>query len=140
MKYKYSAKDLFQLAHVAGNILKDAGDFRFFALFGEMGVGKTALVKALCKSLEVEDEASSPTFSIMNEYRRRNGEPVYHFDFYRIKKESEAYDIGYEHFFFDNNYCFVEWPEKIESLLDFPKATIFITSENGIREIRMVTD
>ena len=140
MEFQYSATDLSQLQIVSGQIVNDAGSHRFFALYGEMGAGKTALVKALCKSLKVEDEASSPTFSIMNEYRRTDGDSVYHFDFYRIKNESEAYDLGFENFFFSNNYCFIEWPEKIESLLDFPKATIFITSENGSREIRMVTD
>ena len=117
MEYHYSAADLSQLQIVSGQIIKDAGNYRFFAIYGEMGAGKTALVKALCKSLKVEDEASSPTFAIMNEYRKSDGQPVYHFDFYRIKNVSEAYDLGYEHFFFSNNYCFVEWPEKIESLL-----------------------
>ena len=140
MKYQYSAADVVELESVARQIIADAGNNHFFALYGTLGAGKTALVKAFCKTLVVEDEVSSPTFSIMNEYRRVDGTPVYHFDFYRIKSETEAYDLGYEHFFFSNNYCFIEWPEKIESLLDFPKATIFITSENGWRQILMITD
>ena len=135
MIFHYSAANLKELAMVAGKIISDSGDHRFFAVEGDMGVGKTALVKAICHVLKVEDMVSSPTFSIMNEYKRVNGESVFHFDFYRINKESEAFDLGYENYFFSSQYCFVEWPEKIQSLLNFEKATIFITSENELRHI-----
>ena len=139
MRYTYKAT-LKELDEIAGQIITDAGNHRIFALKGELGAGKTTLIQYLCKKLGVEDVVNSPTFAIMNEYRRLDGEPVFHFDFYRIKSVSEAYDLGYEQFFFSNNYCFIEWPEKIESLLNFPKATIFITSENGPREILMLVD
>ena len=140
MIFQYSAANLNELAMVAGKIISDAGGQRFFAVEGDMGVGKTALVKAICHVLKVEDMVSSPTYSIMNEYKRDNGESVFHFDFYRINKESEAFDLGYENYFFSSQYCFVEWPEKIQSLLNFEKATIFITSENELRQITVNID
>jgi tRNA threonylcarbamoyladenosine biosynthesis protein TsaE len=87
------------------------------AVYGEMGAGKTTFIKVICSKLGAGDFLSSPTFAIMNEYRLGNGNPAYHFDFYRINNESEAFDLGYEQFFYSGNYCFVEWPEKIPSLL-----------------------
>ena len=81
-----------------------------------MGVGKTSLIQAICKELGITENASSPTFSLVNEYELGDSQ-IYHFDFYRIKNLSEVYDIGYEEYFYSNNYCFVEWPEKIETLL-----------------------
>ena len=129
-----------ELEFVASELISKSKPHTFFALFGEMGVGKTTLIKSFCKILGVEENVSSPTFSILNEYIRNNGQPVYHFDFYRIKTEAEAFDLGYENYFYSNNYCFVEWSEKIPNLLSFPKASIFIESNNGIRFIRLETD
>lgn len=140
MVYRYSCQTPEELPAIAKKILADALKDRFFAFRGEMGSGKTTLIKQLCNQLDVTDVVSSPTYAIMNEYLRKDGSPIYHFDFYRIKSESEAYDLGYENFFFSNNYCFVEWPEKIESLLDFRKATIFITVENNHRLIELHTE
>ncbi|MEK6476397.1 tRNA (adenosine(37)-N6)-threonylcarbamoyltransferase complex ATPase subunit type 1 TsaE [Catalinimonas sp. 4WD22] len=85
--------------------------------YGEMGVGKTTLIKAICKNWEVTDTVSSPTFGLVNEYQNSKGQTFYHFDFYRIKDEEEAWDIGTEDYFYSGNYCFVEWPERIEGLL-----------------------
>ena len=84
-----------------------------------MGAGKTTFIKAICKELGVEDDAVSPSFSIVNEYKTSHHKPtiIYHFDFYRIKNISEVYDMGYEDYFYGNSYCFIEWPEKIETLL-----------------------
>jgi len=110
---------------VARQILANFSKNRIFALYGAMGAGKTTLVKSLCKVLEVEDVALSPTFALINEYRRKKGEPVYHFDFYRINNISEAYDMGYEEYFYSGNYCFIEWPEKIEQLL--PPGFVYIS-------------
>jgi len=89
---------------------------RIFLLNGPMGAGKTTFIKYLCEQLGVKDSTSSPTFSIVNEYDSDNG-PIYHFDFYRIKDEQEAFDFGYEEYFYSGAYCFIEWPEKIPNLL-----------------------
>ncbi|RKE43492.1 tRNA (adenosine(37)-N6)-threonylcarbamoyltransferase complex ATPase subunit type 1 TsaE [Sphingobacterium detergens] len=89
---------------------------RIFLLYGAMGAGKTTFIKYLCEQLGVKDSTSSPTFSIVNEYDSDNG-PIYHFDFYRIKDEQEAFDFGYEEYFYSGAYCFIEWPEKIPNLL-----------------------
>jgi len=87
------------------------------AFYGEMGAGKTTLIKELCKILGVQDITSSPTFSLINEYITDNNEKIYHFDFYRINNLEEAYDLGYEDYFYSNSLCLIEWPEKIEPLL-----------------------
>jgi tRNA threonylcarbamoyladenosine biosynthesis protein TsaE len=135
MKKEWKVNDESELFEVAKELLDFADSQKIFCLFGEMGAGKTTFVKALCKALGVLDLVSSPTFSIVNEYATEKGEAVFHFDFYRIRNLEEAYDIGYENYFFSGDYCFIEWPEKIESLLNFPKADIFITSEMGTRLI-----
>ena len=87
------------------------------AFYGTMGVGKTTFIKSICRELEVIDVVNSPTFSIVNEYHTVNEEIIYHFDFYRIESQSEAFDFGYEEYFFSENLCMIEWPEKIENLL-----------------------
>ncbi|MBN1463577.1 MAG: tRNA (adenosine(37)-N6)-threonylcarbamoyltransferase complex ATPase subunit type 1 TsaE [Paludibacteraceae bacterium] len=93
------------------------GEHRVFAFYGPMGVGKTTFIKALCQIFGVKDDISSPTFAIVNEYRGIKGEQLFHFDFYRIKDEEEAFDFGYEDYFYSGAFCFIEWPEKVESLL-----------------------
>lgn len=98
-------------------LLESFPDKKIFAFYGEMGVGKTTLITAICKELGVTDGISSPTFSLVNEYTSAKGEKIFHFDFYRIKSISEAYDMGYEDYFYADAYCFIEWPEKIEELL-----------------------
>jgi len=135
MRKEWKVNDESELFEVAKELLDFADSQKIFCLFGEMGAGKTTFVKALCKALGVLDLVSSPTFSIVNEYATEKSEAVFHFDFYRIRNLEEAYDIGYENYFFSGDYCFIEWPEKIESLLNFPKADIFITSEMGTRLI-----
>lgn len=87
------------------------------AMYGEMGSGKTTLIKAICQKLGVMDVISSPTFSLVNEYVMANGNKIFHFDFYRCNNISEAFDLGYEEYFYSGELCFIEWPEKIESLL-----------------------
>ncbi|MCO5936790.1 tRNA (adenosine(37)-N6)-threonylcarbamoyltransferase complex ATPase subunit type 1 TsaE [Mucilaginibacter sp. RB4R14] len=105
-----------ELPQVASDILNFAGDTRIFLFYGDMGAGKTTLIKALCLQLGVLDAATSPTFSIVNQYEGQDG-PVYHFDFYRLKDQNEALDMGYEEYFYSGNYCFIEWPEKIANLI-----------------------
>jgi tRNA threonylcarbamoyladenosine biosynthesis protein TsaE len=105
------------LVEPARYLISISKETKVIAFFGEMGAGKTTFIKTLCRELGADDFLSSPTFAIMNEYRLGNGMPAYHFDFYRIKSESEVYDLGYEQFFYSGNYCFIEWPKKIPSLL-----------------------
>jgi tRNA threonylcarbamoyladenosine biosynthesis protein TsaE len=104
------------LPGAASRILSFADANRHFLFYGEMGAGKTTLIKSLCEKLGVTDAVTSPTFSIVNEYQGHNS-PVYHFDFYRLKDQTEALDMGYEDYFFSGNYCFIEWPERIPGLI-----------------------
>ncbi|HEY0896676.1 MAG TPA: tRNA (adenosine(37)-N6)-threonylcarbamoyltransferase complex ATPase subunit type 1 TsaE [Sphingobacteriaceae bacterium] len=125
-----------QLDKAADDLLKFAGDRRVFLFEGEMGAGKTTFIKSICRKLGVEQLVSSPTFSIVNEYPSPAG-LVYHFDFYRLKDETEAYDLGYEDYFYSGNYCFVEWPSRVRNL--WPDNSImvdiqFVNGEN--REIQ----
>jgi len=106
-----------EISEVARKLLKAGDGLKVWALHGEMGAGKTTLVKALVAELGVHETTASPTFSIVNEYRDKHSRPIYHFDFYRIKNESEAFDIGTDEYFDSGNLCLVEWPEKIPSLL-----------------------
>jgi tRNA threonylcarbamoyladenosine biosynthesis protein TsaE len=128
--------DIEQLPDVARRLLDEFPDQRFFAFFGPMGVGKTTLIKELCAQLGVTQNVCSPTFAIVNEYSDRSGEPVYHFDFYRIKKLEEAYDIGYEEYFYSGCYCFTEWTEKIEPLLPDRYLRIDISEQQGTRTLK----
>lgn len=122
-----------QLPEVARNLLDTFSEERFFAFFGKMGVGKTTLIKELCAVLGVKDNVCSPTFAIVNEYSDSDGEPVYHFDFYRLKSVAEAYDIGYEEYFYSGCYCFTEWTEKVEELLPEHYVRVEIEETDGVR-------
>lgn len=107
------------------------GDNTVFALYGKMGAGKTTFIKAVCEELGVEDVITSPTFAIVNEYRSEaTGELIYHFDFYRIKKLDEVYDMGYEDYFYSGALCFIEWPELIDELLPDDAVKVTIAEED----------
>ncbi len=132
----FIAKDVENLADISKSILDATHGLNVFAFYGKMGAGKTTLIKAFCKTLDVIDEVNSPTFSIINEYFISNDESVFHFDFYRIKKIEEVFDIGYEEYIYSNNYCFLEWPELISELL--PPSFVYVSIEeleNGDRKI-----
>lgn len=120
-------------------VLKVVGDKRVIAFYGGMGAGKTTLIKAICKKLGVEDIVTSPTFAIVNEYADRNGDPVYHFDFYRIKKLEEVRDISFDEYAYSGYFCFLEWPELIEDLLPEDTIKISITETDEKREITTTT-
>lgn len=105
-----------QLAEAAAELMVESRDRRVWLLYGEMGAGKTTLIKVLCNLLGIESGMSSPTFSIVNEYLGNASKKIFHFDFYRLKNVSEAFDIGIEEYFDSGSYCFVEWPEKISPL------------------------
>lgn len=123
---KIDVNDLKDLQKAATQILSIHPDDRIFLFYGTMGAGKTTLINELCVQLGVKDHTSSPTFSIVNEYASDSG-PIFHFDFYRLKTESEAFDLGYEEYFYSKNYCFVEWPEKVANLLPLNVVKITIT-------------
>lgn len=126
-----------QIKEVATQILA-ANPKKIILFNGEMGVGKTTLIKQLCKSLGVQDATSSPTFSLVNEYHTSNNQTVYHFDFYRLNKETEALDMGVDDYLYSGNWCFIEWSEKIASLL--PEETSTITIQllaDGKRELKL---
>lgn len=127
-----------QIKEVAEQIL--AQNPKKIILFnGEMGVGKTTLIKQLCKSLGVQDATSSPTFSLVNEYYISNNQIVYHFDFYRLNKETEALDMGVDDYLYSGNWCFIEWSEKIASLLPEETSTINIQLlADGKRELELI--
>ena len=114
---QFKINGLEQLAEVSDYLLSLRNEADVIAFYGSMGAGKTTLIKNLCHRMGVTDEVNSPTFAIVNEYVTEEGESVYHFDFYRIKKLEEAYDIGYENYFYSGNLCLIEWPEMIEPLL-----------------------
>ena len=122
-----------ELNKAAKEIIKYSGEQTIWAFYGEMGAGKTTLIRAIADQLKIEDNVHSPTFSIVNEYENLTDEVFYHFDFYRIKKESEAMDIGIEEYFDSGDVCFIEWPQKIPSLLPGKhlKIEIVMTSHTG---------
>ena len=110
-------ESLKELGEAARLFLDGIGESRVIAFYGAMGAGKTTFIRALCDVLGVEDDVNSPTFNIINEYRAENGDAVYHFDFYRIEKVSEAMDIGFEEYVYSGDLCLIEWPQNIEQIL-----------------------
>lgn len=129
------------IEEVAKEFINLMGDDTIFAFYGKMGAGKTTFIKALCKALGVEYEVNSPTFAIVNEYRSETtAELIYHFDFYRIKKVEEVYDLGYEDYFYSGALCFIEWPELIEELLPEDTKKISIEENNDGERIITIND
>ena len=134
-------KDIEHIREAAHEFIENIGDHRVFAFYGKMGAGKTTFVKAICEELGVEDVITSPTFAIINEYTidhspLNNGQSIYHFDFYRIKKLEEVYDMGYEDYFYSGALCFIEWPELIEEILPDDAVRVNINEqEDGSRVV-----
>jgi len=127
-----------ELPVVAKKFVASMGDSRIFALYGDMGAGKTTFIKAVCEELGVKDVINSPTFAIVNEYSTETGHLVYHFDFYRIRKKEEAFDFGYEEYIYSDAICFIEWPELIEDLLPGESRAVRISiNPDGSRTIEM---
>ncbi len=122
----------------AQKFVENMGEGKVFAFYGKMGAGKTTFIKAVCECLGVEDTVTSPTFAIVNEYQSTKVDyPIYHFDFYRIKKLDEVYDMGYEDYFYGGGVCFIEWPELIEELLPEDAVKVEIKeNEDGTRTIK----
>lgn len=134
MEERYIVSDLDDLAEVAGDLAlaltsgSDDAKARIVLFYGSMGAGKTTLIKAVCEALGVEDTVTSPTFALVNEYSTANGEPVFHFDFYRIECLEEAYDLGYEEYFYSGRLCLVEWPEKIDALIPYDDPSVLMST------------
>ncbi len=124
MHYKISSVD--DLSQVAKDIIELTKKVKIAAFYGPMGAGKTTLIKRICRLLGVRDEVNSPTFALVNEYKDADGKPIYHFDFYRIKKLEEVFDIGYEDYFYSGHVCLLEWPQMIDDLMpdEFVKVEI----------------
>lgn len=130
-------KSLDTIQEAAKEFINRMGEGKVFAFYGKMGAGKTTFIKALCETLGVKDVITSPTFSLINEYTDGKGNSIYHFDFYRIKKLEEVYDMGYEDYFYSGNLCLLEWPELIEEIL--PENVIKVTIEeqaDGTRKLK----
>ena len=122
----------------ARSFIEQMGDHNIFAFYGKMGTGKTTFIKALCEELGVEDGITSPSFAIVNEYHSPTVGPIFHFDFYRIKKLEEVYDMGYEDYFYSGHLCLIEWPELIEDLLPDDAVRIHIEEQSdGQREMKI---
>ena len=137
MKIKIDSLDNIHTA--AKQFVDNMGTSKVFAFYGKMGTGKTTFIKAICEVFGVDDVITSPTFAIVNEYTAASGTPIYHFDFYRIKKIEEVYDMGYEDYFYSNNLCFLEWPELIENLLPGDAVRVTIREEeDGTRTVETV--
>ncbi len=134
MEIKINSLD--NIHEAAKAFLAGMGTAKVFAFYGKMGAGKTTFIKAICEELGVADVITSPTFALVNEYTAGNGAPIYHFDFYRIKKLEEVYDMGYEDYFYGGNLCFLEWPELIEEILPEDATKVTITEEaDGSRKV-----
>ena len=134
MRLKIS--DISRIHEAARQFIAGMGNDKVFAFYGAMGAGKTTFIKAVCEGLGVQEAVTSPTFAIINEYRDGGGNSIYHFDFYRIHKLEEAFDFGYEDYFYSGNVCFIEWPESIEPLLPGNTVKVHITgTDNGARTI-----
>lgn len=123
------------LPRIAAGMLAEASRLKIWCFHGDLGAGKTTLIKELCRQLGVQGEVTSPTFGIVHEYTCLQGEHVYHMDFYRLKNPEEAFDIGCENYLFSDYFCFIEWPEKAGDLLNMEKADIFIEVIDSGRKI-----
>ena len=135
MSIELIINDLTELDIAANAIINSFPDHRTFAFYGEMGVGKTTLIKLICEKLGVKDITNSPTFSIINEYITVNKEQIYHFDLYRLNSETELFDIGAEEYLNEKNWCFIEWPEIAKNILPLNMVNVNISEKNGIRNI-----
>ena len=137
MEIKINSLD--NIREAAKQFIAAMEDNTVFAFYGKMGAGKTTFIKAICEELGVSDVINSPTFAIVNEYRSdETGELIYHFDFYRIKKLDEVYDMGYEDYFYSGALCFIEWPELVEEVLPGDAVKVTIEEiEDGTRSVRL---
>jgi tRNA threonylcarbamoyladenosine biosynthesis protein TsaE len=139
---QFTIRSLSKIDEAARAVLQMIGKSRIICFYGSMGAGKTTLIKAICHELGVKDNVASPTFALVNEYRDKNSNPIYHFDFYRINKIEEVFDFGYEEYFYKSEgLCLIEWPELIEEILPFDdvcKISINANSD-GVRIVSKIS-
>ncbi len=138
---KIEINKLEDIQSAAKLFVKQMGDNKVFAFYGPMGVGKTTFIKAICSELGVKETITSPTFAIINEYKSKDAGVIFHFDFYRINKLEEAFDFGYEDYFYSNNICFIEWPELVEPILPVDITKVIISEkDNGQRMVELMSN
>ncbi|MCQ2192492.1 MAG: tRNA (adenosine(37)-N6)-threonylcarbamoyltransferase complex ATPase subunit type 1 TsaE [Paludibacteraceae bacterium] len=138
MAFTIEITSLDKISEAAAQFIEKMGDNKVFVFYGSMGAGKTTFIKSVCEQMGVTDVINSPTFAIVNEYESGKGEPIYHFDFYRINKEEEAYDFGYEDYFYSGNVCFIEWPEMVKNLIPEDAIEVHINeNEDGSRTVKV---
>lgn len=135
--YSVKITTLKAIGKAAKELIERFPQQRVFAFYGKMGAGKTTFIQAICRELGTNDNVTSPTFALINEYKTVKGDSIFHFDFYRIKELEEAFDLGYEDYIYSGNYCLIEWPEKIEPLL--PQEFVAVNIEVEEKEVRNVT-
>ena len=133
--FSITVNNLNELTSAAKGLMENFPDERVFAFYGKMGAGKTTFIKSICEFMGIKDPVTSPTFSIVNEYNTSKG-VVYHFDFYRIRNQEEAFDIGFDEYLYSGNYCFIEWPEKIDMLL--PERFVNVKIEEVSSNVRSI--
>lgn len=131
MKRSFTIQSVEELGSVAEALIESMSESNVYAFFGSMGAGKTTFIKVICEKLGIENVVNSPTFAIVNEYELPKGDPVFHFDFYRLEKAQEALDIGYQEYVESGYLCLMEWPEKIENLLPENSVYVYIHSEDN---------
>jgi tRNA threonylcarbamoyladenosine biosynthesis protein TsaE len=136
---KILIKNKRHLPSAAKKLLKYSGENKIFAFYGSMGAGKTTIIKAICEVLAAVDIVSSPTFTLVNEYRTSTGETLYHIDFYRIKKQEEVFDFGIEDYLSGESYCFMEWPELVEEILPPERVNVRITVNDNEQRILYIS-
>jgi len=130
-------KKIAELKNIAEKLISMFPDERVFAFYGKMGAGKTTFIQTICRTLGSDDNITSPTFALINEYKTATSKSIFHFDFYRIKNMEEAFDLGYEDYLFSGNYCLIEWPEMIEPLL--PENIVRVKIEVQEDESRLIS-
>ena len=132
-------KDKRHLHTAAKQLLEHSADKKIFAFYGSMGAGKTTIIKAVCEYLGAIDIVSSPTFTLVNEYKTNAGESIFHIDFYRIKKQEEVYDFGIEEYLTGESYCFMEWPELIEEILPYETIRVSISVDENEQRLLLIS-
>lgn len=136
MTYRIEITSLENIQSAARKFIEKMGNRRVFAFYGEMGAGKTTFIKAVCQAMGVQETVTSPTFAIINEYHTSDNAMIYHFDFYRIKNIEEAYDFGYEDYFYSGHICLIEWPQLVAPLL--PENAVKISIKEQLDGLRVV--